>query len=108
MQFNEMGLDPRILKGIEAMGFETPSPIQEQFIPVFLKEPKDIVGLAQTGTGKTAAFGLPILQIQLRNLPASRVTAEYLHRIAAECPGPFEGLVNMPRYRYMYAYTHKW
>ncbi|MCE1197537.1 MAG: DEAD/DEAH box helicase [Marinilabiliales bacterium] len=62
MQFNEMGLDPRILKGIEAMGFETPSPIQEQFIPVFLKEPKDIVGLAQTGTGKTAAFGLPILQ----------------------------------------------
>ena len=57
-----MGLDPRILRGIEAMGFETPSPIQEQFIPVFLKEPKDIVGLAQTGTGKTAAFGLPILQ----------------------------------------------
>jgi ATP-dependent RNA helicase DeaD len=62
MQFNEMGLDPRILRGIEAMGFETPSPIQEQFIPVFLQEPKDIVGLAQTGTGKTAAFGLPILQ----------------------------------------------
>ena len=62
MQFNEMGLDPRILKGIQAMGFEQPSPIQEQFIPVFLKKPTDIVGLAQTGTGKTAAFGLPILQ----------------------------------------------
>jgi ATP-dependent RNA helicase DeaD len=62
MQFNEMGLDPRILKGIQEMGFETPSPIQEQFIPLFLKKPKDIVGLAQTGTGKTAAFGLPMLQ----------------------------------------------
>lgn len=57
-----MGLDPRILKGIQEMGFETPSPIQEQFIPLFLKKPTDIVGLAQTGTGKTAAFGLPILQ----------------------------------------------
>ena len=44
------------------MGFEQPSPIQEQFIPLFLKKPTDIVGLAQTGTGKTAAFGLPILQ----------------------------------------------
>ena len=63
MQFNEMGLDPRILKGIHEMGFEQPSPIQEQFIPLFLKKPTDIVGLAQTGTGKTAAFGLPILQI---------------------------------------------
>lgn len=62
MQFNEMGLDPRILKGIEEMGFETPSPIQEQFIPLFLEKPTDIVGLAQTGTGKTAAFGLPMLQ----------------------------------------------
>ncbi len=62
MQFNEMGLDPRILKGIQEMGFEQPSPIQEQFIPLFLKDPTDIVGLAQTGTGKTAAFGLPILQ----------------------------------------------
>ena len=44
------------------MGFEQPSPIQEQFIPLFLENPTDIVGLAQTGTGKTAAFGLPILQ----------------------------------------------
>jgi ATP-dependent RNA helicase DeaD len=62
MQFNEMGLDPRILKGIQEMGFEQPSPIQEQFISLFLKKPSDIVGLAQTGTGKTAAFGLPMLQ----------------------------------------------
>ena len=62
MQFSEMGLDPRIQKGIREMGFEQPSPIQEQFISLFLKKPSDIVGLAQTGTGKTAAFGLPMLQ----------------------------------------------
>ncbi len=62
MQFNEMGLDPRILKGIIEMGFVRPTPIQKQFISVFLEQPTDIVGLAQTGTGKTAAFGLPILQ----------------------------------------------
>ena len=62
MQFNEMGLDPRILKGIQNMGFLQPTPIQEQFISVFLNKPTDIVGLAQTGTGKTAAFGLPMLQ----------------------------------------------
>jgi len=63
MQFNEMGLDPRIQKGIHEMGFEQPSPIQEQFISQFLHKPSDFVGLAQTGTGKTAAFGLPMLQI---------------------------------------------
>jgi ATP-dependent RNA helicase DeaD len=62
MQFNEMGLDPRLLKAIREMGFEKPTPIQKQFISVFLEQPTDIVGLAQTGTGKTAAFGLPILQ----------------------------------------------
>jgi ATP-dependent RNA helicase DeaD len=62
MQFDEMGLDPRILKGIQDMGFKQPSPIQEQFISLFLAKPADIVGLAQTGTGKTAAFGLPMLQ----------------------------------------------
>lgn len=45
------------------MGFETPTPIQEQSIPVFLETGRDILGLAQTGTGKTAAFGLPILQL---------------------------------------------
>lgn len=70
MQFNEMGLDPRIQKGIREMGFEQPSPIQEQFISLFLKKPSDIVGLAQTGTGKTAAFGLPMLQ---KIDPAKRV-----------------------------------
>ncbi len=58
-----MGLSPELLKGIDALGFETPTPIQQEIIPAVLNnDGRDMVGLAQTGTGKTAAFGLPILQ----------------------------------------------
>ena len=59
MNFNEFGFDPRLLEGIEAMGFETATKIQEQAIPLILAG-KDLIGSAQTGTGKTAAFLLPI------------------------------------------------
>ncbi len=62
MLFKEMGLSPEILMGIDALGFLDATPIQEQVIPVLLKEKRDIIGLAQTGTGKTAAFGLPALE----------------------------------------------
>jgi len=61
-KFKELGLDGEILKGIADLGFETPSPIQEKVIPVILSEESDLVALAQTGTGKAAAFGLPLLQ----------------------------------------------
>ncbi|MEP6792962.1 MAG: DEAD/DEAH box helicase, partial [Saprospiraceae bacterium] len=60
--FQEMGLKKEILDAIGEMGFETPTSIQEKAIPVILTSPKDIIGRAQTGTGKTGAFGLPILQ----------------------------------------------
>ena len=59
--FEELGLDKRIIEAIKSMGFENPTPIQEQAIPQLLKEKRDLVGLAQTGTGKTAAFGLPLI-----------------------------------------------
>ncbi len=62
MKFTELGLSPDTLKSIEALGFETPTPIQEQAIPILLAGEKDFVGLASTGTGKTAAFGLPLLE----------------------------------------------
>ena len=65
-------LDPRIVRAITDMGFEKLSPIQEQAIP-YLLEGKDIIGQAQTGTGKTAAFGIPLIQKvnpQLRKLQA--------------------------------------
>ncbi|MDR2131250.1 MAG: DEAD/DEAH box helicase [Odoribacteraceae bacterium] len=61
-KFRELGLNGDILQGIADLGFETPTPVQEKTIPVILGETNDLVVLAQTGTGKTAAFGLPLLQ----------------------------------------------
>ncbi|HXB33394.1 MAG TPA: DEAD/DEAH box helicase [Puia sp.] len=61
--FEELGLDARLVQATNALGFKHPTPIQEQAIPVLLSGTKDLVGLAQTGTGKTAAFGLPLLQL---------------------------------------------
>ena len=61
MNFNDFGFDPNLLEGIEAMGFKTPTPIQQQAIPAIL-EGRDVIGSAQTGTGKTAAFLLPLIQ----------------------------------------------
>ena len=60
--FESLGLSPEILKAIEDLGFESPSEVQEQTIPFLLEEPTDMVALAQTGTGKTAAFGFPLIQ----------------------------------------------
>ncbi|HSR36085.1 MAG TPA: DEAD/DEAH box helicase [Desulfurivibrionaceae bacterium] len=60
MQFNELNLHPQLTANIAACGYQTPSPIQEQAIPVALAG-RDLLGLAQTGTGKTAAFLLPLL-----------------------------------------------
>ncbi len=63
MKFTDMGLSPEILDGISRLGFETPTPVQAAVIPAILNNGRDLVALAQTGTGKTAAFGLPILQL---------------------------------------------
>lgn len=63
MTFEELGLKAEILQGVEALGFVNPTPVQERTIPFMLNETKDLVALAQTGTGKTAAFGLPILHL---------------------------------------------
>jgi ATP-dependent RNA helicase DeaD len=63
MTFEGLGLDTRLVQATDALGFKNPTPIQEQAIPVLLSGTKDLVGLAQTGTGKTAAFGLPLLDL---------------------------------------------
>lgn len=60
MNFNELGLSDKVLQAVEATGYTTPTPIQEQAIPIALQG-RDILGIAQTGTGKTAAFTLPML-----------------------------------------------
>ncbi len=60
--FQQLGLDAQLLQAITDMGFETPSEVQEKAIPILLENETDIVALAQTGTGKTAAFGFPLIQ----------------------------------------------
>ena len=62
MKFNELNLIAPILQALETEGYTQPTPIQEQSIPILLQR-KDLLGCAQTGTGKTAAFAIPILQI---------------------------------------------
>jgi ATP-dependent RNA helicase DeaD len=59
--FQEFGLKEELVQAVQALGFTTPSPIQQQAIPLLVQETTDIIALAQTGTGKTAAFGLPLL-----------------------------------------------
>jgi ATP-dependent RNA helicase DeaD len=63
MTFEGLGIDARLIQATNELGYVSPTPIQEKAIPVLLNGTKDFVGLAQTGTGKTAAFGLPLLQL---------------------------------------------
>ena len=73
MNFDQFEFDQRVNAGIQSTGFQTPTPIQEQAIPPILAG-EDLLGLAQTGTGKTAAFLLPIIQ-KLTTGPLRRVRA---------------------------------
>jgi ATP-dependent RNA helicase RhlE len=95
VSFNQFSLDTRIHAGIQSMGFSRPTPIQEQAIPHVLNG-RDILGIAQTGTGKTAAFALPILnhltkgplrQIRSLILAPTRELAEQIHQNFAELGG---------------------
>lgn len=69
--FNELGLIEPLLQAIEELGYERPMPVQEEVIPQLLNEDSDLVALAQTGTGKTAAYGLPLLQKTFSNSPSN-------------------------------------
>ena len=87
--FEELGVSLEIRKAIEEMGYENPMPVQEEVIPYLLGENNDVVALAQTGTGKTAAFGLPLLQqIDVKNrVPQSLIlcpTRELCLQIAGD------------------------
>lgn len=62
LSFEELGVRDDLIRAIKELGFENPMPVQEKVIPVLLNKDHDVVGLAQTGTGKTAAFGLPVIQ----------------------------------------------
>ncbi|MGJ8652259.1 MAG: DEAD/DEAH box helicase [Opitutaceae bacterium] len=104
-KFTDLGLRAELIEGIKRLGYETPSPIQAQTIPVAL-EGSDIVGLSQTGSGKTAAFGLPALNMIDVNLDETQVlvlcptrelavqVCEEIHRLASA----LKGFVAIPVY----------
>ena len=87
--FKELGLSEPVLAALREIGYESPSPIQEQAIPPLLAG-RDVIGQAQTGTGKTAAFGLPMVEYidpevdEVQALAAPRHQASSLGSIASE------------------------
>src|SRR6478672_4291278 len=92
MTFEGLGIEARLIQATNALGYVNPTPIQEQAIPVLLSGTKDLVGLAQTGTGKTAAFSLPLLDLvneQLKHPQALVVcpTRELCMQIVNEVEG---------------------
>ena len=87
--FDQLGLASEITKAIQEMGFDQPMPVQEEVIPLLLGQTRDIIALAQTGTGKTAAFGLPIIhKIDVKqNAPQTLIlcpTRELCHQISGD------------------------
>src|SRR5215813_10634154 len=74
MSFNRFGLSPEVVRGTQAMGFAEPTPIQLRAFPIVLAG-NDLIGTAQTGTGKTAAFALPILTLLAKKTPAPNTTS---------------------------------
>src|SRR5450830_479723 len=76
VRFEDFGLSPDILKALSAQGYIHPTPIQAQAIPVVLQG-RDVMGAAQTGTGKTAGFSLPIIQLLLAHASSSMSPARH-------------------------------
>jgi ATP-dependent RNA helicase DeaD len=72
LSFPELGISDVVLKAITELGFKEPTPIQQQAIPMLLADDRDFIGLAQTGTGKTAAFGIPLLELTDLRIPITQ------------------------------------
>ena len=105
MTFKELGLNPQLLDGIEAMGFSTATPIQERAIPV-INEGRDLIACAQTGTGKTAAFLLPILHF-LAEKPNSDLTSLILvptRELAIQIEQQLEGIAYFTEVNFLAIY----
>ena len=86
MTFESLGVSAPICRAVAEKGYEQPMPVQEAVIPHLLGEPMDLIALAQTGTGKTAAFGLPLLQNVARSLEAEEGKPSGLARALVLCP----------------------
>ena len=94
MKFNDLGFEPEVLEALDAMGFETPTPIQEQAIPDIMNN-RDMIGCAQTGTGKTAAFVLPILNAICKRGSSNKVSTMIIvptRELAIQIDQQVEGL----------------
>ena len=93
MQFSDLGLSPDILRAIADSGYTTPTPIQAQAVPVVLTG-RDVLGCAQTGTGKTASFTLPMLEILARGRARARMPRSLIleptRELAAQVHQAFE------------------
>ena len=96
LTFKETGIREEILQAIEEMGFEQPTPIQEKTIPALLQAGGDMIALAQTGTGKTAAFGLPL--IQMANINSQKIEALVLCPTRELCIQITKDLDNYSKY----------
>ena len=84
MTFADLQLSDSVLRAVADAGYETPTPIQEQAIPVILMG-RDILGCAQTGTGKTASFTLPMIDILTAGRAKARIAPSLLRNRAAQC-----------------------
>src|SRR5205807_9723108 len=83
VSFNNFDLTPEVVRGVQAMGFAEPTPIQLRAFPIILAG-KDLIGTAQTGTGKTAAFALPILTLLGHHAKLRRLVLEPTLELAAQ------------------------
>jgi ATP-dependent RNA helicase DeaD len=102
--FNEFGLEPKVLQAITELGYEESTPIQEATIPLAM-EGRDLIGQAQTGTGKTAAFGIPLIhkiQVKEEKIVALIMcpTRELAIQVAEDIEklGRFKGIRSLPIY----------
>ena len=106
--FEELGLVPSILQAIAEMGYESPMPVQEQVIPLLLGEETDLIALAQTGTGKTAAFGLPLLQrIDINKLYPQALIMAPTRELCLQIAGDLADYMEEPTLRYKYVHCVK-
>jgi len=93
VSFNYFGLSPEVVRGTQAMGFVEPTPIQLRAFPIVLAG-KDLIGTAQTGTGKTAAFALPILTLLAKHGARRSKDSQARHRTS-----PSDWRTGMPNIR---------
>lgn len=99
MAFSKLGLAASVLQGVKAMGYVEPTPIQQRGIPLFLEQ-KDVIGSAQTGTGKTAAFALPILTMlnEPKGVPRALIL-EPTRELAAQVETAFRDLARFTKFK---------